>query len=152
MKVKLKDLTAEQFKEWKKKDCNHLYCKECPFRFIECNEYTSAPFLWCTNKDMFSDKFLNQEVEIEGSILDNEEREFLQNLINALPKAKITCIVKLYYYYRYKEYLRIDYTNNSETSGMFFLPNFEGGSMYQGMERNKKYTLEELGLKQKGSN
>lgn len=148
MKVKLKDLTAEQFKEWKKKGCNNLYCKECPFRFIECNEYTSALFLWCENKDSFSDKFLNQEVEIEGSILDNEEKEFLQNFINALPRVKMNSIVKRRYF-DCATYLAINYNDVFEKYDTLYLPNFELNSMYKGMEIDKIYTLEELGLKQK---
>lgn len=149
MKVKLKDLTAEQFKEWKEKECNHLYCKECQFKSVNC----SVAFGWFTHKDMFSDKFLNQEVEVEVPILDNEEREFLQNFINALPKVKITYIVKYSYTYisNRSNYLRIEYTDKKDND-MFCLPRFKFNSMYKGMEIDKNYTLEELGLKQKGSN
>ena len=60
-KVKLRDLTAEQVKKWIDENCNRGdYCKDCPFRCIECYDT-----FWLSHKDMFSDKFLNQEVEIE---------------------------------------------------------------------------------------
>ena len=60
-KVKLRDLTAEQVKKWIGENCNRGdYCKDCPFRCIECYDT-----FWLSHKDMFSDKFLDQEVEIE---------------------------------------------------------------------------------------
>ena len=60
-KVKLRDLTVEQFKKWIGENCNRGdYCKDCPFRCIECYDT-----FWLGCKDMFSDKFLDQEVEIE---------------------------------------------------------------------------------------
>ena len=60
-KVKLRDLTAEQVKKWIDENCNRGdYCKDCPFRCIECYDT-----FWLSCKDMFSDKFLDQEVEIE---------------------------------------------------------------------------------------
>lgn len=59
-KVKLRDLTAEQVKKWIDENCNRGdYCKDCPFRCIECYDT-----FWLSCKDMFSDKFLDQEVEI----------------------------------------------------------------------------------------
>lgn len=59
-KVKLRDLTAEQVKKWIGENCNRGdYCKDCPFRCIECYDT-----FWLSCKDMFSDKFLDQEVEI----------------------------------------------------------------------------------------
>ena len=60
-KVKLRDLTAEQVKKWIDENCNRGdYCKDCPFRCIECYDT-----FWLSCKDMFSDKFLDQEVEID---------------------------------------------------------------------------------------
>lgn len=60
-KVKLRDLTVEQFKKWIDENCNKCdFCKGCPFKCIECYDT-----FWLSHKDMFSDKFLDQEVEIE---------------------------------------------------------------------------------------
>ena len=60
-KVKLRDLTAEQVKKWIDENCNRGdYCKGCPFRCIECYDT-----FWLSHKDMFSDKFLDQEIEVE---------------------------------------------------------------------------------------
>lgn len=60
-RVKLRDLTAEQVKKWIDENCNRGdYCKGCPFRCIECYDT-----FWLSHKDMFSDKFLDQEIEVE---------------------------------------------------------------------------------------
>ena len=60
-KVKLRDLTAEQVKKWIDENCNRGdYCKDCPFRCIECYDT-----FWLSHKDMFSNKFLDQEIEVE---------------------------------------------------------------------------------------
>lgn len=60
-KVKLRDLTAEQVKKWIDENCNRGgSCKDCPFRCIECYDT-----FWLSCKDMFSDKFLDQEIEVE---------------------------------------------------------------------------------------
>ena len=60
-KVKLRDLTAEQVKKWIGENCNRGdYCKDCPFRCIECYDT-----FWLSHKDMYSDKFLDQEIEVE---------------------------------------------------------------------------------------
>lgn len=60
-KVKLRDLTVEQFKKWIDENCNKCdFCKGCPFKCIECYDT-----FWLSHKDMFSDKFLDQEIEVE---------------------------------------------------------------------------------------
>lgn len=65
-KVKLRDLTDEQFKKY----CNNILrsphlgknCTKCPFHFVKC---TYDENCWIKNKDLYSDKFLDQEIEIE---------------------------------------------------------------------------------------
>lgn len=66
-KVKLRDLTEEQFKKWVLKNCVNYdgNCKGCPFQRVQCNSSPSANYWWIRNKDLYSDKFLDQEVEIE---------------------------------------------------------------------------------------
>lgn len=67
-KVKLRDLTKEQFEKWMRKKCGTFKdrCCGCPFEKVPC--YSSpefAVYCWFDNKDLYSDKFLNQEIEIE---------------------------------------------------------------------------------------
>lgn len=62
IKIKLRDLTEEQYKKWDAQNCGRIACRDCLFRRVVCDA-NSADF-WCFNKDLFSDKFLDQEVEI----------------------------------------------------------------------------------------
>ena len=59
-KVKLRDLTEEQYIKWQDESCDEYDCSNCPFRCIECNKT-----FWVSCKDMYSDQFLDQEIEVE---------------------------------------------------------------------------------------
>lgn len=61
-KVKLRDLTKEQYSSRLKKYCN-LHCKYCRFEAVLC-DYTYER-CWFNHKEFYSDKFLDQEIEIE---------------------------------------------------------------------------------------
>lgn len=63
-KVKLRDLTKEQYKNWYKGHC-YLYedCEHCCFKTVQC-DYTYER-CWINHKDVYSDKFLDQEIEVE---------------------------------------------------------------------------------------
>ena len=59
---KLRDLTPEEWNKWKQKNCNN--CDKCIFRYVSCyNSYENCS--WINNKDLYSDKFLDQEIEVE---------------------------------------------------------------------------------------
>ena len=61
-KVKLRDLTEEQYSSRLKNYCN-LHCKYCRFKTVLCNyQYERC---WLNHKDLYSDKFLDQEIEVE---------------------------------------------------------------------------------------
>ena len=65
-KVKLRDLTKEQYKEYEKhceEGCAERICDKCPFREVNCDLNNDT--CWFYHKDLYSDKFLNQEIEIE---------------------------------------------------------------------------------------
>lgn len=65
-KVKLRDLTEEQFDKWYFKNCdNYEGCKGCPFQKVQCLKNPTPNDWWIRNKDLYSDKFLDQEVEID---------------------------------------------------------------------------------------
>lgn len=59
---KLRDLTLEEYKKWEGTYCPKIACENCPFYTLSCN--SSSDCCWVSHKDMFSDKFLDQEVEI----------------------------------------------------------------------------------------
>lgn len=66
-KVKLRDLTEEQYKKWFKNNCAKYddYCQGCPFQKIKCVSREKKNDAWYLNKDLYSDKVLDQEIEIE---------------------------------------------------------------------------------------
>lgn len=83
IKKKLKNLTCEEFSKWKYQNCryfnaNNLTCSSCLFNKIICN---SSDGCWVDNKELYSDKFLDQEIEIETNIkISYEEKVLLKNL------------------------------------------------------------------------
>lgn len=65
-KIKLRDLTKEQFKKY----CQSITkapnygkgCSTCPFHNVSCTDWYEE--CWIYHKDLYSDKFLDQEIEI----------------------------------------------------------------------------------------
>lgn len=74
---------------------------------------------------------------VEKEILDEKEKEYLSAVIRPF-KDRVDYIEKVE---NILEYIAID-LNNERLS----FPFFDKGTMYKGMELNKKYTLKELGL------
>lgn len=75
-------------------------------------------------------------------ILDDAERRYLSAVIRPF-RNDVTEICKRSC--KPYEYLRINGRFNNGVN-YFFLPNFDAGTMYKGMELDRWYTLEELGL------
>ena len=66
-KKKLRDITPEENKEWARTHCKpNKLCKNCIFGRIICDE-------WISHKDLYSDKFLDQEIEVEENEITEEE-------------------------------------------------------------------------------
>lgn len=69
-KVKLRDLTEKQYQKWFNNNCcikntdkGMSDCFDCVFHNVICNLEVSR--CWIKHKDLYSDKFLGQEIEIE---------------------------------------------------------------------------------------
>ena len=143
IKKKIRDITKEEFEIWKNYNCKtyDLHCTRCPFRASECG-FVGLRFPWYENKEMFSDKFLDQEINITvPDILDNVEKKYLSDIIKPFRK-RVDYIKKMSDPFGCdKEYIFIKLDEDS-----FVLPYFKTGTMYQGMELERAYTLEELGL------
>ena len=62
---KLRDLTIEEYNKWKRKNCIYgdILCKKCPFQYADCG--VDGDGFWMNHKDLYSDKFLDQEIEVE---------------------------------------------------------------------------------------
>ena len=85
-------------------------------------------------------------IKLPKSILNKGEKEYLSAVIKPF-KDRIRCIIKSKDFP--DEYLRIHlnhYDDDRKDGDIIYLPRFEVDTMYKGMQVNKKYTLEELGL------
>lgn len=85
------------------------------------------------------DWFTVHDIELVKEILDEKEKEYLNNVIKPF-REKVTFIQKDGN--RLKEYIKICIKNDANIG----LPYFETDTMYKGMKIYKEYTLTELGL------
>ena len=145
-RIKLRDLTAEQYKEWySNNQCEDKNCNECPLNPVLC--HTNDKDCWVYCKDLFSNKFLDQEIDIEvPDILTKEEKKYLSNVINPF-RDRVINIAKTY-----NENLRglaINIAFNDCDIPNVIIPLFknkDGEYAFDGMTTFLSYTLEELGL------
>lgn len=149
IKKKLKDISLEEFKVWSIKNCKQLSCEKCVFSKVCCDEFSND--CWINNKDIYSDKFLNQEIEIETDILSEKEKEYLKSIIKPFKdrvkyiekKINMICIGSTFYYI----IIATKSIVNNNVTERIVLPYFKSESkMYEGMEPDKEYTLKELKL------
>lgn len=87
-----------------------------------------------------------KESELSKSILTEKEKQYLKSVIEPF-RDKVLRIRKRKYYISSFEYIYIVVKSieKNKTEG-FALPCFEERTMYKGMEIDRYYTLEELGL------
>ena len=130
------------------KDMSVFYIRKEGRDFVsrgkETDEYVGPYSLRLTAEEILKD---NIPYEIyEKPILDKVERKYLSDVIRPFRKDyKITISKKSVI--DAKEYLCISVKKiPSVFSEFILLPCFKKGSMYKGMERDKEYSLEELGL------
>ena len=61
---KLRDLTLDEYKKWQENNCdNDFPCENCVFKYSVCGSFLEA--CWIKHKELYSDKFLDQEIEVE---------------------------------------------------------------------------------------
>ena len=88
----------------------------------------------------FGDDPVSLESIVHPQILDDVERRYLSAVIRPF-RNRVKYITKRNIMYRKKEYIYIHVTDDC-----ICLPCFRKGSMYKGMEIDKNYSLEELGI------
>lgn len=93
------------------------------------------------NNDIFKNLDVKYTIAEKKAILDNKEKEYLSNVIKPF-RDNVISIKKISSHHLGKDYIVIDLYENDFAN----LPDFEKGTMYNGMELNMEYTLEELGL------
>lgn len=62
-KKKLRDVTPEEYKKWWDDVCKNTQCIECVLYNVMCEPNSNE--CWLKHKDLYSDKFLDQEIEVE---------------------------------------------------------------------------------------
>ena len=89
----------------------------------------------------FMNKKVKLTLETQKQILDKAEKEYLSNVIRPF-RDRVCDIEKVITDYGSTETICIYYDGNK----VIDLPSFKKGTMYKGMELNKEYELEDLGL------
>lgn len=143
---KLRDVTPEEYSNWKRIDCcSGAVCYKCPFYNVSCCE--DSVDCWVINKDMYSDKFLDQTIEVEvPDILTKEEKEYLSAVIKPF-RNKAKNIIKFSCAMNSHCYIEIVYDDDTWGKDMaIVMPPFKKDTMYKNMKLEEKYTLKELGL------
>ena len=141
---KLRDVTYEEYSNWYKcRTCIVRMCSNCPFKDVECAPHSHR--CWVSHKDLFIDKFLDQTIEVEvGDILTKEGKEYLSAVIKPF-RDKVTHTKKKAWTTPKRKYIEIEYRENEVIHALCF-PDLPNDEMYKGMEDNRPYKLEELGL------
>lgn len=88
------------------------------------------------------------DMEHKEPILDEAEKRYLKGVIRPF-RVDVKYIVKYGGHFSSRAYEEIAVRYQDKRCGdaySFILPKFEKGTMYKGMEVNRHYTLEELGL------
>lgn len=87
--------------------------------------------------------------EYQEPMLDKEEYKYLSNIIKPF-KERVIAIYKIKSTGKNKGYnyisIKVKSLSDPQLEEYTDLPLFEAGTMYKGIEENKPYTIEELGL------
>lgn len=86
-------------------------------------------------------------IEYEEEILTEKEKEYLKNVIKPFRnKIEYICVQKSVSDRKTYNHIRIEYLEEDSYYNCFELPMFIEGTMYNGMEIEKYYSLEDLNL------
>ena len=145
-KIKLRDLTEKEFQNWKNEKCE-ADCEHCIFENVGCAEWKNN--CWVRNKNLYSNKFLDQEIEIEIAdepLLTPKEKEYLENVL--IPyKDRIIYIKKQTIGRNWAEIIiKVESIIAEKFYDLISLPVFEKDKYYKNLVNNKPYTKEELEL------
>lgn len=143
-KIKLRDLTEQQYKNWFNENCYGSKCASCPFNKVIC--FLENKDSWIKNKDLYSDKFLNQEIEIELELLTKEEKTYLENVLKPY-KDRIIYIKKQTIGKNWAGInIKLESIIAEKLYDLISLPVFEKDNYYKNMVVYKEYTLKDLDL------
>ena len=101
--------------------------------------FTEADKLWSSARYTLADILTGKNVIIKQPILNDAEKEYLSNVIKPW-REKTISIIKVRV--NEEDFISIRLKNGEKVN----LPWFKKSTMYKGMEVNKEYSLEDLGL------
>lgn len=111
--------------------CKEISCNNCAFDSLKSCAYEIEKWLIS---------------ECTESILNDAEYRYLRGVIKPF-RDKVDSISKITERWNSEDIcIYVNNDGKGKCDDVVYLPQFETGTMYQGMEENKKYTLEELGL------
>lgn len=121
-------------------DCSHV-----PYKITKDGMFywSEKQYRW-QSIDIWLTEILSGKIKIiKKPILDEVEREYLSAVIKPFRDRVISiCKCNCYEY----EYIVIKYLDIGKNEGFIYFPCFKKGTMYKGMETNKEYSVEDLGL------
>lgn len=145
IKKKLRNVTREEFIEWKQKNCigaHNADCNKCVFKGYNCDRFSEG--VWVNYKNLCSDAFLDQKIEV-GGILTKDEKEYLRTVIKPF-RERVDCIQKVFgIEYEFIK-IKLKYSEETKCEERINLPYFNPDTMYKEMTLGKEYTLKELDL------
>ena len=118
--------------------CKYTICHDCLFNYLK-------GFSNCNNCDERAMAWLEQEHT--EPLLTGKEKQYLEGVIRPF-KDRVLYVAKVVSINSDKAYLEIRIKSlfgENHREGIF-LPFFHPEKMYVGMEENRQYTIEELGL------
>lgn len=131
-------LNVEKYKDEILKNDKHLECATielmkgahdcCNYPCEDCSKCREICLEWLTKKYI-------------EPILTDSEKKYLNAVIEPF-RNKVECIVKDEGIGENEEYIFISLKDGDYA----YLPDFEEGKMFQGMENEKEYSLKELGI------
>lgn len=147
---KLKDLTYDEYAKFKSYECGYYgKCDNCPFRTGNC-ESPDSPDSWFNNQEMYSEDFLNQELQVESMLLTEGDKNYLRLMLDILNGYEIYSISKIVDSFVGKQvaYIRIIFNSHIKDYGeeMLCSPLFNLNTSFLNLKDNHYYNLEELGL------
>ena len=135
---KLRDVRYEELTNYCR---GKIICPECFLRNVRC---CTSNDCWVYHKDLYSDKFLDQTIEVEApDILTKEEKEYLSAVIKPF-RNRVTEIFKYNHPYLRKHNISIYYLDEGGSNMVLRLPDFPYETMYKGMVAERPYKLEVL--------
>ena len=121
-------------------DCSHV-----PYKITKDGMFywSEEQYRWQSIDSWLTEMLSGKIKIIKKHILNKKEKEYLSAIIKPF-RNQVISIGKLDN--RNYETIVIKYHNINGYPGTMCFPSFEKGTMYKGMEANKRYSLNDLGL------